>query len=182
MKYFFLISMMVLTACEGGVRESLGINRNAPDEFVVVSRPPLSVPPEFDLVPPTPGAISPQESARGRAQSALLGGSETAVESVSAAGTASSAEASFLSKLKVDEADPNIRQVLGKDLTTKPPTKDAKSLLEKLNITPTQQPVVDAKKETERLRANKKSGKPVTEGETPTVDSSKKKSVLDVLF
>lgn len=174
----------VLTACEaGGVQETLGINREAPDEFVVVSRPPLSVPPEFDLKPPTPGAISPHESTRHRAKGAVLRNKkpDTAVEGVSVSDASSSADAVFFGKLRVDDANPEIRQILGVDITKKPDTSGAKTLLEKLNASPTEQPVVDAKKETERLRKNKKEGKSVTEGETPTMEKQNK-GILDAIF
>lgn len=189
MKRFLLSIALIgtacaLTACDGGeVRETLGITRDAPDEFVVVSRPPLSVPPEFDLKPPQPGAISPQESTRNRAKSAVLGGAvpETAVDSVSISDAASSADATFFKKLSIDNADPEIRQVLGVDQTKKPDTSGAKSLLEKLTKTQGDQPVVDAKKEAERLRNNKKAGKSITDGETPTV-KDKSEGILDKIL
>lgn len=185
-----LVMGIALSACEGGeVRETLGITRKAPDEFVVVSRPPLSVPPEFDLKPPQPGAISPHESTRNKARSALIGGSDatagagdTAVDSVSVSDAATSSDAVFFKKLKVDEADPEIRQVLGVDATKKPDTSNAKTLLDKLTTTNADQPTVDAKKEAERIRANKETGKPITEGETPTVDEKKNKSIIDRIF
>lgn len=40
----------VLSAC-GVTREQLGFEKNSPDEMLVVSRAPLSVPPEFGLRP-----------------------------------------------------------------------------------------------------------------------------------
>jgi hypothetical protein len=42
-------------------RMALGIDRVGPDEFAVESRAPLTIPPEFDLRPPQPGAPRPQE-------------------------------------------------------------------------------------------------------------------------
>ncbi|MGB1540504.1 MAG: DUF3035 domain-containing protein, partial [Rickettsiales bacterium] len=42
-----------LVACSGQeVKKSLGLKRNNPDAFQVVSRPPLSVPPVYHLNPP----------------------------------------------------------------------------------------------------------------------------------
>lgn len=38
------------------------MDRVGPDEFAVESRAPLTIPPEFDLRPPTPGAPRPQEA------------------------------------------------------------------------------------------------------------------------
>jgi hypothetical protein len=43
-------------------RQALGIDRVGPDEFAVESRAPLTIPPEFDLRPPQPGAPRPQEA------------------------------------------------------------------------------------------------------------------------
>ncbi len=37
------------------------MDRVGPDEFAVESRAPLTIPPEFDLRPPQPGAPRPQE-------------------------------------------------------------------------------------------------------------------------
>jgi hypothetical protein len=70
-----LCVMLLLAACSGGeVNETLGLNRRAPDEFVVVSRPPLVVPPDFDLSPPRPGEDSPHAvSTEEQARALLLG-------------------------------------------------------------------------------------------------------------
>ena len=69
---------LALASCEtNDVRDSLGLNRSAPDEFVVVSRPALSVPPDFTLVPPEPGKEGPRASTSEQARSALLGDSAT---------------------------------------------------------------------------------------------------------
>jgi hypothetical protein len=43
-------------------RQMLGIDRVGPDEFAVEARAPLTIPPEFDLRPPQPGAPRPQEA------------------------------------------------------------------------------------------------------------------------
>ena len=49
-----------LTAC-GVFEEQLGLNKQAPDEFRVVARAPLTLPPDFTLRPPEPGVARPQE-------------------------------------------------------------------------------------------------------------------------
>ena len=43
------------------LRVALGMDRTGPDEFAVESRAPLTIPPDFDLRPPQPGAPRPQE-------------------------------------------------------------------------------------------------------------------------
>src|SRR6201991_1574892 len=49
-----------LGACQNA-KEMMGMTKRSPDEFQVVSRAPLSMPPDFSLRPPTPGAPRPQE-------------------------------------------------------------------------------------------------------------------------
>ena len=48
-----------LGACSGSLADKLGMDKQAPDEFAVVARQPLIVPPNFDLRPPQPGAERP---------------------------------------------------------------------------------------------------------------------------
>jgi hypothetical protein len=51
------------------------LNRERPDEFAVQRQAPLVVPPDFDLVPPSPGAPRPSEgTASQQALEALFGG------------------------------------------------------------------------------------------------------------
>ena len=76
-KRLFLLSVtclgagLLLSGCSGFKRD-LGIERTAPDEFAVESRAPLTIPPEFDLRPPQPGASRPQEvTAAERARKAI---------------------------------------------------------------------------------------------------------------
>ncbi len=57
---------LALSACAGGsVQQALGMGKRSPDEFAVVSRAPLIMPPEFDLRPPEPGARGPQVGTTG---------------------------------------------------------------------------------------------------------------------
>ena len=51
-----------VSGCES-TRETFGLNKQAPDEFQVVSRAPLSLPPDFTLRVPEPGASRPQHQA-----------------------------------------------------------------------------------------------------------------------
>src|SRR5215468_9317495 len=51
---------LLLFGC-GDFKRTLGIEKTSPDEFAVESRAPLTIPPDFDLRPPQPGASRPQE-------------------------------------------------------------------------------------------------------------------------
>lgn len=194
-----IVCVLGLSACEGNeVRETLGLTRTAPDEFVVYSRPPLSVPPSFDLRPPRPGEEGPSVvSTEAQARETLLGTKkkptpddlsadapvvDTAVDPILTSDAPTGASSSFMSKLGADKADPDIREKLGNDEVALPKKKkEADSLYERIVGSGADEPVVDAKKEAERIRQNKDEGKPITEGDTPTEDT-KSKSVLDQIF
>ena len=51
--YKIIGSLLVMTALCGctTMKKTLGIEKNSPDEMMVVSRAPLSIPPEFNLRP-----------------------------------------------------------------------------------------------------------------------------------
>src|SRR6266478_1487913 len=55
-----LCASLLLLGCSD-LRRVVGLDRVAPDEFSVESRAPLTIPPEFNLRPPQPGAPRPQE-------------------------------------------------------------------------------------------------------------------------
>jgi hypothetical protein len=188
-----------LTACDGQeIRETVGLTRTAPDEFVVVSRPPLSVPPDFDLKPPRPGEARKEESTELQARQLILKEDpnatttleelqpaskkvETAVDPVITSDAKSSAESTLLGKLGADKADPDIRSKLGEDSTKEKDVSNEKSLYEKIVKSDGEdQPVVDAKKEAERIRENKEKGEPINKGKVPEADQ--KKSVIDKIF
>jgi hypothetical protein len=66
-------ALLALAGCGDELRKSFGLGKNAPDEFQVVRRAPLSLPPDFSLRPPQPGAVRPQEgSATEQARRAVL--------------------------------------------------------------------------------------------------------------
>jgi hypothetical protein len=67
-----LLLVGVLAGC-GGTRKMLGLEKTSPDEFLVVKRAPLSLPPNYELRPPNPGERRPQErTVRSRAKDRLF--------------------------------------------------------------------------------------------------------------
>src|ERR1700686_4175439 len=66
--------LLLLAGCgDSTLSRTFGLVRDTPDEFTVVTRAPLSMPPDFALRPPQPGAPRPQElSDRAQAESALV--------------------------------------------------------------------------------------------------------------
>lgn len=57
-----LLPVFTLGACST-MKKIAGKEKNSPDEFAVVTRPPLILPPEYNLTPPEPGEAKPQELA-----------------------------------------------------------------------------------------------------------------------
>ena len=69
-----ILSAILLAGCGGG-KGGILAGRNAPDEFMVARRAPLTIPPDFALVPPRPGAPRPQEAdSSTQALNAMFGG------------------------------------------------------------------------------------------------------------
>ena len=54
-----LAAVAFLSGCEE-TKRALGQTKEGPDEFAVYQRAPLSLPPEYGLKPPNPGADRPQ--------------------------------------------------------------------------------------------------------------------------
>lgn len=154
---------LALAGC-GGVKQQLGLERKSPDEFAVVKRAPLSLPPDFSLRPPRPGAPRPQEKATSdQAEETVFGGDVAANEAPGRG------DQILLQEAGADQAHPNIRQAVDRDLASMPPAQQT-AVKKILNIGKTQAPaasVVDAKAEAERLKNNAATGKPVTAGQTP---------------
>lgn len=54
-KYFNLVLLIAtcagLSACGSLTKEKLGMSKKAPNEFMATSRAPLTLPPEYDLLP-----------------------------------------------------------------------------------------------------------------------------------
>ncbi|PHR60039.1 MAG: hypothetical protein COA47_08295 [Robiginitomaculum sp.] len=76
---FVVVVSLAASACSSN-RSGRG---NGPDEFRVLTKAPLSIPPEYNLIPPRPGDPRPQDlQASQAARIALLGGDGSAAASV----------------------------------------------------------------------------------------------------
>jgi hypothetical protein len=87
------------------VGDAFGQTKNAPDEFRVVTKAPLVVPPEYALRPPAPGEPRPMElQPESAAEQALIGEREAADRD--------DAEKLLVAKAGAEHADPLIRYVI----------------------------------------------------------------------
>jgi len=163
------VGFTALSACESA-QEQLGLNKTVPDEFKVVKRAPLELPPQYTLRPPRPGAPRPQEQEPvEEARKAVFGGEDASNQQT----LPTTAEGSLLQQAGVSNIDPGIRQRV--DQESAEMVDENEPVIDKLiNLGRDTQPpakVLDASKEAERLQKNQEEGKPVTAGETPSVEN-----------
>jgi len=99
-----LIGAAGLAGCQSASR-AFGLAKVTPDEMRVVTKAPLTLPPDYSLRPPEPGEPRPQEL---QPESAA----REALEGVRAADVRSDGEKLFVEKAGADKADPLIRYVV----------------------------------------------------------------------
>ena len=177
-------ALLALGACEG-VKKQLGMAKQQPDEFRVVSRAPLSLPPDFALRPPQPGATRPQEGTTiQQARTAVFRaeGEGSVLDEALPGDARSRGERALLLSAGADGADPTIRNTV--DLETQQINEDSEDFIDTLVFwREAQQPgvIVDADAEAARLRENAALGRAATSGTTPTIER-KKRALLEDLF
>jgi hypothetical protein len=158
------LALLALSAC-GEIREDLGIGRNPPDEFAVVERPPLSMPPDYGLHPPRPGAPRPQDTdTTMQANAALFGGGNNGRP-------ASDGEKALLGQIGTTKMDPTIRDTVDREASQK--VVASPHLVDKLlSSSDTQKPAttVDAAAEAARIKKAQQDGQSVDKGATPVIE------------
>ena len=146
-------------------RETLGMSKQAPDEYLVVERAPLSLPPNFELRPPTPGAVRAQYvDLRRQAEQILLGLAE---ESSSEHSTG---EMALLAGAGATNVDVGIRQTIDRENGAYM-VEDDRFVADLMfwEGHEDDELIIDPVAEAERLRKNASLGLPVTYGESPTI-------------
>jgi hypothetical protein len=188
----FALAMPALAGCSS-TKEMLGLTKRSPDEFQVVSRAPLSMPPDFSLRPPTPGAPRPQEGTTTQQAESIVTGqpgrsSTLAPDQIPSVGegaqmtTESAGESAFLQSASITGIDPNIRKLV--DEETAADQDASQSFLDDLIFWRAPEPygtVVDPVAEQKRLQENQALGQPTDTGETPIIER-KKKGLFEGVF
>ncbi|MGE3143882.1 MAG: DUF3035 domain-containing protein [Hyphomonadaceae bacterium] len=100
-------ALLILAAAASGagcssIGKAVGMTKVVPDEFRVVSRAPLTLPPDYSLRPPRPGDPRPQELAPDEEARAALFGQDIGQQ-------ASAAERTLVDRAGAEAVDPNIR-------------------------------------------------------------------------
>ena len=123
-----ILAMCAAIAACSDVRRVVTFEKAPPDEFQVVQRAPLSVPPDFNLRPPAPGTVRPQEGTpREQAKAALLGPNKTQPISTT---NRDSMDVALLKRAGVDLVQKDIRDLVDKETLSQ--AKEGPSFTEKL--------------------------------------------------
>ncbi len=160
------LALCGLSACKGeDITRTFGLVRDAPDEFQVTTRAPLSMPPDFTLRAPQPGADRPQEeSARNAAQATLA--PQTALRSDGGAVTPGQAALLAAAGPPVSaDVRARVNSESGSDGVNR-------SITDRLMFWKTAEPsgiVLDPTREAQRLRQNAALGQSLTQGDTPII-------------
>jgi hypothetical protein len=182
--------LLAVSACDT-LKEQAGLTKKAPDEFAVVTKAPLVIPPDFKLRPPRPGAKRPQEIQPDQAaRGALIAGSGSprnartaAADNNGASGsTVSLGETALLRQAGAADASGDIRELVNQESTVL--AEKSRSFTDRLLFWQKKHPdgsEVDAAKEAQRLQEATASGKPVNEGNVPVI-KRRKRGWLEEIF
>lgn len=126
-RLLLLVSCAVLVTACSSAKKQLGLGRNSPDEFSVVERAPLTLPPDYTLRPPRNGSEQRDyESAQAQAKRVVLG-SNADTENIATSGSATDL---LLQQAGAAKAQPNIRAAVDKE--TAVISTQSRSVAEKL--------------------------------------------------
>jgi len=170
-----------LAGCSGEeLTRNFGLTRDAPDEFEVTTRAPLSMPPNYDLRPPRPGAARPQEQASSvGAEAALVPRAALASDN----GATSAGQQALLSAAG-PAAPSDIRRKIESEAALDQPERSFTDRLMFWKPAPPAGVAVDASKEAARLRSDAALGQSTAAGDTPIIQRTQKSSggIFDGLF
>ena len=171
MKHRLLLLLPILLAGCSNADQTLrtfGLTRDPPDEYTVTTRAPLSVPPDFALRPPAPGAARPQELTQ--SDQARLSLTPDAAIAPAPANASSPGQQALLEQAGAPPPA-NIRNQLDADaaLDKDPGLTDRLMFWKPAD----RNSVIDPAKEAERLKRDAAAGAPDTTGTTPIFQAPK---------
>jgi len=172
-KYFLLIALFVLYSCST-VRESAGVTRKSIDEFQTIENPPLVIPPNFDLKDPSLLREKEIDNVDQELAEEILFGLDEKKEN-------SEIQLSTMKKILLeadaDNVSSNIRDEINNDFANEIKTKGIFNVSWEKEVD-----ILDAIKESERIRNKNFDGELISEGEIPikkeTIKTKKKKKFL----
>ena len=161
-----LMALTLLAGCSGDdLSRTFGLQRDSPDEFQVTTRAPLSMPPDFSLRPPRPGASRPQELSQRQQAEATLAPDTVFAGPVRGRSTG---EAAFM-QAAGPAAPRDIRAQVDADSQLDAPSRSFTDRLLFWKAASAPGTAVDPTRETQRIRQNAALGQPVASGDTPII-------------
>ena len=161
-----LASLLGLAACGGdSLTRTFGLTRDAPDEFQVTTRAPLSMPPDFSLRPPRPGSSRPQELTQQEQAEAAL----APAAALGRGEPSSSPGQQALLAAAGPPAPAGIRGRVDGETALDAPSRSFSDRLLFWQPAPPPGTVVDPARENQRLRQNAALGQPGNAGDTPII-------------
>jgi len=161
MKITFLLSLfflLLLSACTK-IRDSAGVTRKSIDEFQVIENPPLVIPPDFNLEPPDQlKEKNIDEVEKELAKEILFGINESNNVNNNEVSTMNQ----ILKKTDALEVDSSIREEIDQEFAQEIKTKGIFNVEWEDEIE-----VLDAVKESERIRNKNFEGESIADGEVP---------------
>ena len=160
--------------------------KEAPDEFAVYKRAPLSLPPDFDLRPPSPGTqrpheVNPKDSARRALGLGVKSAERGNIDSRDLAGL-SDGERAVLKFTGAENVTNDIRMLVESESSFL--YERDKGMVDKVIFWQSQQQfgtVVDAEKESRRIREAQALGQKINTHDVPII-SRKKKALFEGVF
>ena len=176
---WLVVLSLGVVGCSGISDQISGRGKYAPDEFSVVSRAPLTLPPDYGLRPPDPGALRPQDS---RAQDVAKAALFSAGASSQSTADASTGERALLGRAGGSDADPGIRRIINEESAIY--AEDDDTFVNNLMFWRDEELpglIVDPTKENQRLEEATALGNDPTEGETAVIER-RNKGILEGVF
>ena len=158
--YFFIfILILTINSCSK-IRESAGVTRKSIDEFQVIKNPPLVIPPDFNLLPPDQLKVKNIDDIdKELAQEILFGLEEKEIQNPKQLSTINQ----ILIKADALEVSSLIREEIDQEFSQEIKTDDFFEVNWKDEVE-----VLDAIKESERIRNKNFEGESIADDEVPT--------------
>ena len=147
-----------LVSCGGGsdIKSTLGMRKHAPDEFVVISNPPLKEPPSFELVAPSSAGGSIQMPTDADFERGIITDKNL-----------SPSERDFLSKLDHKKSN-QVKDLIDKEHFHHKNKQQSKGIVPKVLSKArgdSEDPVIDPVSERTRIKNNNLNNTPINEGQ-----------------
>ena len=172
-KYFLIIFLLIFTSCSK-IRESAGVTRKSIDEFQTIENPPLVIPPNFDLKDPTLLKEKEIDEVDKELAEEILFGLD---ENKNNKEVQLSTMKKILVKAEATNISINIRDEINNDFANEKKTEGIFDLKWKNEIE-----ILDAIKESDRIRNKNFDGELISDGEVPikkkTIKVKKKKRFI----